>query len=200
MFGAPPAAASSDSRASKRIAVSSDASVSMCNKKVDLALRMAVIATQKLREVEALTCSSIPITKAGKLNTHMMGAQSEYLKKAKGNKGHGLGDGSTYRFGALLIAIEECLPDGEAKAAIQDMITKYDPNSRVCVRFVRMCKTEVMHNSEQVRFKISIPSDHSIENQIIDAIESVEANSKQWVGPRPAGYLEIEGQKSLNGE
>ena len=53
-----------------------------------------------------------------------------------------------------------------------------------------------MHTSETVRFKISLPSDTALEFQIIDAIEIVEG-VKQWVGSRPAGYLEVKAQEML---
>jgi len=39
-------------------------------------------------------------------------------------------------------------------------------------------------------------SEYQVECVIIDAIEKLESTT-QWVGPRPAGYLEQEAQKAL---
>ena len=99
-------ASSADNRSSKKIAISvDDPSLKDLATKVDYALRLATIATNKNRETEAVICSSVPIKKESHINTTLSAAHNEYLKKTKGNKGHGLGDGSTYRFGALILAL-----------------------------------------------------------------------------------------------
>ena len=46
---------------------------------------------------------------------------------------------------------------------------------------------------------MSIPGDFTLEWQIIDAIETIDS-ATQWIGPRPAGFLEAEAQKVLSGE
>ena len=188
---------SADSRASKRIAVNADASIKIVQERADAALRLATIATQKLREHEAVLCSSIAIKKSGMLGQSIQAAHAEYLKHAKGKKGHGLGDGSTFRFGAVLLTLASALESEELKAKFLTHVESYDPKGRVFLRAVKLCKTEVMHSSETVRFKLSIPSDVSLENLVIDGIEKLES-AVQWVGPRPAGYLEQEAQKMLS--
>jgi hypothetical protein len=199
MFGAeaPKPGSAVDGRASKRMAVSvDDPSLQDLSQKVELALKMAVIATNKSRETEAILCSSIPIKKDGPLNAAMSTAHAEYLKKTKGNKGHGLGDGSTFRFGALMIAICGDKIECPEKETIKSTMSKFDPNACLCKRTVRLCKTEVMHDSASVRFKLSIPASYELECCVIDCIQKIES-AVQWFGPRPAGYLEQEAQKLL---
>ena len=89
------------------------------------------------------------------------------------------------------------LDDSELKKKFEIAVTGFTPNNRIALRQIKLCKTEVMHSSDVVRFKISIPSDTALEDSIIDGIEKLE-NTKQWIGPRPAGYLEAEAQKLIN--
>tara|TARA_B110000196_G_C21073772_1_gene628868 strand:- start:69 stop:743 length:675 start_codon:yes stop_codon:yes gene_type:complete len=185
-----------DARASKRFAMSADdPSLKDLSTKVDMALRLASIATSKNREQEALTVSSLPLKKEGLLNSAMNVAHQDYLKRTKSNKGHGLGDGSTFRFGALLIALAEKV-EGEQQQRLMTYIATYVPTSTQAKREIRMCKTEVMHSSETVRFKLSIPSDFQCECFVVDCVQKVES-AVQWFGPRPAGFLEQEAQKLL---
>ena len=187
-----------DSRASKRMAVNADASLKTVQSQAEMALKLAVICTQKQREMESIIGSSVQLKKAGKVNTAMLAAHSEYLKRAKGQKGHGLGDGSTFRFGAVILTITEGLEPGEDKDKFAKMVQDYDPTCKQSLRRIKFCKSEVMHSSELVRFKLSIPSDFECASMIIDAIEKLESTTC-WVGPRPAGYLEAEGQKIISG-
>lgn len=198
MFGTAPAnETASDGRASKRMAVNADASLKAVQARADMALKMVVICTQKQREMESIIGSSVPIKKGGKVNSAMMGAHAEYLKRAKGNKGHGLGDGSTYRFGAVLIALEPTIAEGDLRSKFTALLTEFKPDHPAQLRKIKLCKTEVMHSSDVVRFKLSIPSDFELESAICDAIEKLEA-SQRWIGPRPAGWLEVEAQKIIS--
>ena len=95
----------------------------------------------------------------------------------------------------LALATSDSIDDA-SKAALRDRAKAFVPNDLGSLRQIRMCKTEVMHSSETVRFKLSIPSDPNLENQLVDLIMKVES-CKQWIGPRPAGYLEQEAQKLL---
>ena len=54
-----------------------------------------------------------------------------------------------------------------------------------------------MHASDQMRFKLSIPSNAEFEFAVIEAIEIIEG-MKQWYGPRPAGYLEQAAQTIIS--
>ena len=54
----------------------------------------------------------------------------------------------------------------------------------------------MLHSSVVLRFKLSIPSDVQLENAIIDTLTLSEKGT-QWIGPRPAGYLELEAQTIL---
>jgi hypothetical protein len=197
MFGGSESSETKDSRSSKRIAMSvDDPSFKELAEKVEVALRLASIATAKNRESEALLCSSIPIKKEGELNNAMNTAHQEYLAKTKGKKGHGLGGGDTFRFGALMIAcsMSDKL-DTESKTKINDYIAQFVPESTQAKRVVRGCKTEVMHSSDTVS-KLSIPGDPALEYLLVDCVQKIESE-QQWFGPRPAGYLEQEAQKLL---
>ena len=165
--------------------------------KVEVALRLASIATAKNRESEAMLCSSIPIKKEGELNSAMNTAHQDYLSKVKGKKGHGLGGGDTLRFGALMIAcsMSDKLDTG-LKTKVNDYIAQFAPESTQAKRVIRLCKTEVMHSSETVRFKLSIPGDPAFEYLLVDCIQKIESE-QQWFGLRPAGYLEQEARKLL---
>jgi hypothetical protein len=190
---------SKDQRASTKVAMTADdPSLKELEQKVDVALRLASIATNKNREHQALLCSRIPIQKEGELNNAMNTAHQDYLKRTKGNKGHGLGGSDTFRFGALMIAcsVSDNKLDAESKQIITADIAKLVPESTWAKRVIRGCQTEVMHSSETVRLKLSIPSDPALEFFLFDCIQKIESE-QQWYGPRPAGYLEQEAQKLL---
>ena len=143
-----------------------------------------------------MLCSAMPIKKNGPANAAMAAAHTEHIKLAKGNKGHGLGDGSTFRMGALLINLSQTVEDGNLKKYLMEAVAKFDPKSKITLRAVKLCKTEVMHSSDVLRFKLSIPSDVHLENSIIDAL-TLSEKGIQWIGPRPSGYLEPAAQTIL---
>jgi len=163
----------------------------------ELALRLATIVTQKQREDESMLVSAVPIKKSNLVFQAMTAAHAEYLKLAKGKKGHGLGDGSTFRFGAVLAVLAQSLEDGDTKKAVTDALAVYNPKSKQALRVIKLCKNENMHDSTQMRFKLAMPSQFVLECAVIDGIEKLES-SQQWIGPRPAGYLEGLGQETLN--
>ena len=164
--------------------------------KVDLALKMATMCMQKDRTFEAIISSSCPIKCDGVINRAYDNGHKEYLKLAKGNKGHGLGGGASFHFSASVIALIE-KTDGEVKDNLAKYLDEYPPTSKQALRLIRCCQTEKMHSSETRRLIISIPSNPMLQNLMFDAIESVEPSAKEWVGPRPKGYLEAEAQKKL---
>ena len=184
----------------KRVAVvASDATLKQIQQRADVALKLATIVTQKQRDDEAALSSSLPLKRASQLFQAMGIAHAEYLKLAKGNKGHGLGDGSTFRFAALLVVLAESdKVSKNDKIKFTKALEAFDPKARSSLRAIKWCKTEGMYASDTVRFKLSIPSDTVMENAVVDAMEAIEG-STQWIGPRPAGYLEAEAQKILSG-
>ena len=93
----------------------------------ELALRLATIVIQKQREDESMLVSAVPIKKSNLVFQAMTAAHAEYLKLAKGKKGHGLGDGSTFRFGAVLAVLAQSLEDGDSQKAITDALAVYNP-------------------------------------------------------------------------
>ena len=199
MFGSKPdEGMGQDSRSTKRIAVSADTNIRAIQDKAELALRLATIATQRLREDEAIICSSIPLKKSGPLFQALSASHTEYIKEVKGKKGHGLGDGSTYKFGAVLLVLAQQLPDSAQKATVTQAVADYAPKSKIALQTIRMCKTEVMHDSSMARFKLAIPGDSKFENAVIEGIEMLES-VQQWYGPRAAGYLEKQAQSSFSG-
>ena len=99
-------------------------------------------------------------------------AHVEYLKVAKGNKGHGLGDGSTYRFGAvLLIVVGSDIIKGVEQEYLKAALESFDVKGKPSLRLIKACKTENMHSSDTLRFKLSIPGDIRLENAMIDSPE-----------------------------
>jgi hypothetical protein len=86
--------------------------------------------------------------------------------------------------------------DADAKQKIAADLAKFVPESTEAKRVIRGCKTEVMHNSDTVRLKLSIPSDPQFEFFLVDCVQKIES-VQQWFGARPAGYLEQEAQKFL---
>ena len=163
----------------------------------ELALRLATIVTQKQREDESMLVSAVPIKKSNLVFQAMTAAHAEYLKLAKGKKGHGLGDGSSFRFGAVLAVLAQSLEDGETKKAITVALADYNPKSKKALRVIKLCKNENMHDSTLMRFKLSMPSEFQLECCVIDGIEKLES-AQQWIGPRPSGYLEGQAQEALN--
>ena len=163
----------------------------------ELALRLATIVTQKQREDESMLVSAVPIKKCNLVFQAMTAAHAEYLKLAKGKKGHGLGDGSTFRFGAVLAVLAQSLEEGETKKAIAEALAAFDPRSKQALRVIKLCKNENMHDSSQMRFKLSCPSQFQLECTVIDGIEKLES-AQQWIGPRPSGYLQGKAQEALN--
>ena len=95
-----------------------------------------------------------------------------------------------------MINLVQALEEGNFKKYLLEQMTQFDPKSKVTLRAVKLCKTEVMHSSDVLRFKLSIPSDVQLENSIIDALTLSEKGT-QWIGPRPCGYLELEAQTIL---
>ena len=108
-----------------------------------------------------------------------------------------MGDGSTFRFGAVLAVLAQSLEEGETKKAIAEALAAFDPRSKQALRVIKLCKNENMHDSTQMRFKLSMPSEFQLECCVIDGIEKLES-AQQWIGPRPSGYLEGQAQEALN--
>ena len=96
LFGSEPVEAkANDRRVRPNAATSSGENTSprAVQDTAELALRLATIVTQKQREDESMLVSAVPIKKSNLVFQAMTAAHAEYLKLAKGRKGHGLGDG-----------------------------------------------------------------------------------------------------------
>ena len=98
----------------------------------------------------------------------------------------------------MLLVLAQQLPDSAQKVTVTQALADYAPKSKIALQTIRMCKTEVMHDSSMARFKLAIPGDSKFENAVIEGIEMLES-VQQWYGPRAAGYLEKQAQSSLSG-
>ncbi|CAK0871424.1 unnamed protein product [Prorocentrum cordatum] len=100
--GTKPAAAAPDPgiQARKRIAVEDGST----EKKVDLAIKLGVISSQRTRLLEAACTTQFTITVAGPIYQAMKSAfETEYTPRVKGQKGHGLGAPDSFMFAGVLV-------------------------------------------------------------------------------------------------
>jgi hypothetical protein len=134
--------------------------------------------TQK-QSYDETTRSLCTIATNGKIATVLKAAHSEYTYRVytrDGTNGHGLGDGSPFRFGAVLYVLSNALPEGELKVAMNAFARSYNSQLPEFLSCVKWCKTKKTHDSSNLIVELCIPYDRGFEKQVIDSIMTLENN------------------------
>ncbi|CAK0831603.1 unnamed protein product [Prorocentrum cordatum] len=161
--------------------------------KIDLALKLGVIANQKARLLAAACTVEIEMLVEGPIMRAMAKAHAEeYLPRVKGKAGHGLGAPDSFLLTAAIITMLESCEEG-FKAPLKEYLDKFKPGSKEAQHIVGLFRTEKMYDSKKKRLIIGM-KDEKFEKILVSAIESVEKRAA-FSGPRPPGHLELEGQK-----
>ena len=124
-----------------------------------------------------------------------MKAHDDYVKKTKGNKGHGLGSDDSFHAAALFFTLKQ-VADSSERAVIDRYLTEYPPGSIAAQRCVSLCRTSKMHSDRLRRLHVSFRLFPEYELLMLKLVHKME-QAEVWSGPRPAGWLEEQGQKIL---
>ena len=93
--------------------------------KADLALKMAVVTSQKVRWLEAAGFRSISIKVSGEVLKHPGRAYNEeYLPRVKGRKGHGVGHRDTFALAGAMLYLGNSVSQ-EHKSVIKAWLTAH---------------------------------------------------------------------------
>ena len=193
-IGAKPAAASGaggDSQRAKRVALSSTTEA-----KADAALKLSVINSQRNRLLEAACTYQFVLKTDDALYVSMKNAHDqEYLPRVKGQKGHNLGAPDSFQFAAAVLCLAS-KGSQEQQAILRKYADNHAPGSLSAQLIVKLFRTEKMHDSKCRRLILAL-ADKELELAVVDLLHT-HMGANVFTGPRPAGYLEVEGQKMLN--
>lgn len=167
------------------------------SQKLNLALKLSVIANQKTRLLAAACTLEMELAVDGAIYRAMAKSHAEeYLPRVKSRAGHGLGPPDTFQLtAAVLTMLESC--EEQFKAPLQAYLEKFKPGSRPAQHMVGLFRTEKMYDSKKKRLIIAI-KEEKFEQILVTALEAAE-KKVAFSGPRPPGHLELEGQKILEG-
>ena len=167
---------------------------STLEQKVDIALKLSVISTANQRLVNAIVSTSLSIPVAGEPFKALEACKASYIKMTKGKKGHGKAPPDVYNFIALLLMVKTKCTVPETLQIIDAFISGHEVDSKRAKRDIRACRTEKMFDSAKKRLTMSAPAQilEIVTDLLVDKFECEE-----YLGARPAGFLESEGQRLL---
>ena len=176
-------------QARKRLAIEDGTS----EKKLDIALKLGVINSQRNRLLEAACTTQFTLKVADPIYQAMKNAHdNEYLPRVKGRKGHGLGAPDSFMFMGVALTLMPRASE-EQQAVLRKYFDAFVPGSQPSQLLIKLFRTEKMYDAKVRRLMIAI-NDPMLEQTVVQLLIASKEEATAFTGPRPAGYLELEGQ------